>query len=136
MLLKVIEAEGAGYIDQHSQLRDADGHRRVVHNWHRPARGIRTGLGPVPISQPRINDKRPRQKFTSNILPPFMCQNYRLAGISLFKLLRPRRQRTDFNGNRSDLLLSRSSALYIFLTVCGACSCGVDCLDCLADRVM
>lgn len=72
MLLKAIEAEVAGYIDQHSELRDEAGHRLVVRNGHLPEREILTGLGPVPIRQPRVNDKRPGQKFTSSILPPFM----------------------------------------------------------------
>jgi transposase-like protein len=72
MLLKAVEAEVAGYIDHHSQWRDADGHRLVVRNGHLPERKILTGIGPVSIRQPRVNDKRPGQKFTSNILPPFM----------------------------------------------------------------
>ena len=72
MLLKAIDAEVGGYIDQHSQLRDEAGHRLVVRNGHMPEREILTGIGPVPIRQPRVNDKRPGQKFTSNILPPFM----------------------------------------------------------------
>jgi putative transposase len=72
MLLKAIEAEVAEYIDQHSHLRDEAGHRLVVRNGHLPEREILTGIGPLPIRQPRVNDKRPEQKFTSNILPPFM----------------------------------------------------------------
>lgn len=72
MLLKAIEAEVAGYIDQHAHLVDEAGHRLVVRNGHLPEREILTGVGPVPIRQPRVNDKRPEQKFTSNILPPFM----------------------------------------------------------------
>lgn len=72
MLLRAVEAEVAGYIDQHSHLRDAAGHRLVVRNGHLPEREILTGIGPIPIRQPRVNDKRPDQKFTSTILPPFM----------------------------------------------------------------
>jgi transposase-like protein len=72
MLLRAIEAEVAGYIDQHSHLRDEAGHRLVVRNGHLPEREILTGIGPIPIRQPRVNDKRPDQKFTSTILPPFM----------------------------------------------------------------
>ena len=72
MLLRAIEAEVAGYIDQHAHLRDEAGHRLVVRNGHLPEREILTGIGPIPICQPRVNDKRPEQKFTSTILPPFM----------------------------------------------------------------
>jgi len=72
MLLKAIEAEVAGYIDQHAHLRDEAGRRLVVRNGHLPEREILTGIGPIPVRQPRVNDKRPEQKFTSRILPPFM----------------------------------------------------------------
>lgn len=72
MLLKAIEAEVAGYVEQHSHLCDEAGRRLVVRNGHLPEREILTGIGPVSIRQPRVNDKRPGQKFTSNILPPFM----------------------------------------------------------------
>jgi len=72
MLLRAIEAEVAGYIDQHAHLHDEAGHRLVVRNGHLPEREILTGIGPIPIRQPRVNDKRPEQKFTSTILPPFM----------------------------------------------------------------
>lgn len=72
MLLRAIEAEVAGYIGQHAHLRDEAGHRLVVRNGHLPEREILTGIGPIPIRQPRVNDKRPDQKFTSTILPPFM----------------------------------------------------------------
>ena len=67
MLLKAIDAEVGGYIDQHSQLRDEAGHRLVVRNGHMPEREILTGIGPVPIRQPRVNDKRPGQKFTVSV---------------------------------------------------------------------
>lgn len=72
MLLRAIDAEVDEYIDQHSNVRDETGHRLVVRNGHLPEREILTGIGPVPIRQPRVNDKRLGQKFTSNILPPFM----------------------------------------------------------------
>jgi transposase-like protein len=81
MLLKAIEAEVAGYIDQHSHLRDEAGHRLVVRNGHLPEREILTGIGPLPIRQPRVNDKRPEQKFTSNILPPFMRRVPRIDAL-------------------------------------------------------
>jgi putative transposase len=43
-----------------------------VRNGHLPERELVTGIGPVPIKQPRVHDGRPGEKFSSKILPPFM----------------------------------------------------------------
>jgi putative transposase len=77
LLAQAIEAEVAGYIERHAALRDGDGHRLVVRNGHLPEREILTGLGPMPVRQPRVNDKRTdedgrRMRFTSEILPPYL----------------------------------------------------------------
>lgn len=59
-------------------LRHGDQDRRlVVRNGYLPARTIRTGVGPVEIQQPRVNDKRidedgRRMRFSSTILPPYL----------------------------------------------------------------
>ena len=72
MLQATIEAEVAEYIEKHTDVLDEQGHRVVVRNGHLPERELVTGVGPIPVRQPRINDKRPGQKYTSKILPPFM----------------------------------------------------------------
>ncbi len=56
---------------------DADGRRQVVRNGFLPEREIVTGIGPIPVKQPRVHDKRPegeggREKFSSAILPPYL----------------------------------------------------------------
>jgi putative transposase len=77
LLAETIEKEVAEYIQAHSHHRDDDGHQLVVRNGHLPARTIRTGVGPVEIQQPRVNDKRidedgQRMHFSSKILPPYL----------------------------------------------------------------
>lgn len=72
MLLKAVEHEVSEYIDRHQAERDEEGHRLVVRNGYHNQRRIITGLGPLEVRQPRVHDKRPEQKFTSRILPPFM----------------------------------------------------------------
>jgi putative transposase len=72
MLMQAVEAEVEAYIEKHAEIRDEDGHRLVVRNGHLPERELVTGIGPVPIKQPRVRDKRPGEKFSSKILPPFM----------------------------------------------------------------
>ena len=77
MLAEAIENEVAEYIRAHGHHRDDQGHRLVVRNGHLPGRTIQTGIGPVEIQQPRINDKRidengRRMRFSSSILPPYL----------------------------------------------------------------
>jgi putative transposase len=72
MLMQAVEAEGEAYIEKHTDIRDEDGHRVVVRNGHLPERELVTGIGPVPIKQPRVHDGRPGEKFSSQILPPLM----------------------------------------------------------------
>jgi len=77
MLAAAIENEVAEYIAAHADRRDAAGRRLVVRNGHMPPRAIRTGVGPVEATRPRVNDKRVdeqgnRMRFTSKILPPYL----------------------------------------------------------------
>ena len=72
MLQKAIETEVAAYIDAHGALRDEAGHRQVVRNGHLPTREIQSGAGSIPVRQPRVRDKRPGERFTSSILPPYL----------------------------------------------------------------
>ena len=77
LLAQAVEAEVADYIERHAAIRDAQGHRMVVRNGHLPEREIQTGIGPVPVRQPRVNDRRvdengDRIRFTSKILPKYL----------------------------------------------------------------
>jgi len=75
LLAQAIEAEVADWIDRHQDCRDAAGRRQVVRNGHLPQRAITTGVGPVTVKQPRVQDRRPpeqREKFASAILPPYL----------------------------------------------------------------
>ncbi len=72
MLQQAIENEVTEYIERHLGERDDQGHQLVVRNGHSPARDILSGAGPLKVRQPRVNDKRPDQKFTSSILPPYL----------------------------------------------------------------
>jgi putative transposase len=79
MLQRAIEREVAEYVEAHRQCLDDGGHRLVVRNGHLPARKVLTGLGPIEVRQPRVNDRRVdpvsgerRFRFTSRILPPYL----------------------------------------------------------------
>jgi len=75
LLTQAIQAEVAAYLEAHSHLRDEAGRQQVVRNGSLPQRTILTGIGPVEVKQPRVQDRRPpqqREKFTSAILPPYL----------------------------------------------------------------
>jgi putative transposase len=73
MLQDAIEAEVADYVEEHQRERDpGSGHRLVVRNGALPAREILSSLGPIPVEQPRVRDRREGRKFTSAILPPYL----------------------------------------------------------------
>lgn len=77
MLATAIENEVAEYVAGFTDLRDEQGHRLVVRNGYLPPRAIQTGIGPVDVQQPRVNDKRldengQRIRFSSKILPPYL----------------------------------------------------------------
>jgi transposase-like protein len=76
-LQKAIEDEVAQYVDAHADHRDGSGHRLVVRNGKKPPRTILSGVGPIEVRQPRVDDRRVdengvRFRFTSKILPPYL----------------------------------------------------------------
>jgi transposase-like protein len=76
-LQQAIDDEVADYINAHRDCRDSAGHRLVVRNGRKPPRTILSGVGPLEVSQPRVDDRRVdengvRFRFTSKILPPYL----------------------------------------------------------------
>jgi len=85
MLFAALEAEVTDYIDKHQQ-RDEDGHALVVRNGKANTRRVTLGAGTVEVRAPRVNDKRVddaggRQRFTSQILPPYMRRSPKVAEV-------------------------------------------------------
>jgi putative transposase len=80
MLQQAIEREVAEYVAAHAAERDpATGRRLVVRNGHLPAREVLTGLGPMEVRQPRVDDRRVDPatgkrvfRFTPKVLPPYL----------------------------------------------------------------
>jgi putative transposase len=86
MLAAALEAEVASYIEQHQHERDEEGHRLVVRNGKAQARKLTLGAGTVELQAPRIDDRRvdatgQRQRFTSQILPPYMRRSPKVAEV-------------------------------------------------------
>lgn len=71
LLVAALEAEVERYLARH-QERDDEGHRMVVRNGHGAPRVLQTGLGPLELRAPRIDDHREDRRFTSKLLPPYL----------------------------------------------------------------
>jgi len=76
-LQKAIEDEVAEYVQAHQHHLDESNHRLVVRNGHKPPRTILSGVGPIEVIQPRVDDRRVdangvRFRFTSKILPRYL----------------------------------------------------------------
>jgi transposase-like protein len=76
LLAAALEAEVAEHLEAARGERDDNGHAMVVRNGHAREREVVTVAGAVPVSTPRVNDRRlggdgERMRFRSSILPPY-----------------------------------------------------------------
>jgi transposase-like protein len=85
MLEQALEAEVEAYIERHRDARDVDGRALVVRNGRARARSVVVGAGVLDVRTPRVNDKRvidgERQKFTSEILPPYLRKSQSISEL-------------------------------------------------------
>jgi putative transposase len=76
LLAAALEAEVAEHLEAARGERDGNGRAMVVRNGHAREREVVTVAGAVPVSAPRVNDRRlggdgERMRFRSSILPPY-----------------------------------------------------------------
>jgi len=85
MIEVALQLEVEEYMSRHASERDPAGHALVVRNGTARPRAVTTGVGAIPVTAPRVNDRRivqgQRQRFTSAILPPYLRRSPRLAGV-------------------------------------------------------
>jgi putative transposase len=77
MLAQAIECEVADFVEGYKNQRDENGQMLVLRNGYLPEREILTGMGPLPIRQPRVDDRRIRATanepvFESKIIPKYL----------------------------------------------------------------
>ncbi len=74
LLAQALEAEVAEHVEKHRSLTDEEGLRLVVRNGHLPERELLTGIGPLKVRQPRVDDRAldQEQRFSSQILPRYL----------------------------------------------------------------
>ena len=78
MILAALELEVEQYVEKLRYLRDENGHALVVRNGKAEPRAVSLGAGSIQFQAPRVDDRRPEQRFTSSILPPYMRRSPRL----------------------------------------------------------
>ena len=71
MLQAALEQEIEAYLQAHRGRQSAEGRASVVRNGHLPERQLITGVGPIPVRQPRVRH-RDGQPFSSAILPKYL----------------------------------------------------------------
>jgi transposase-like protein len=76
LLVQALEAEIAGFLKLHENVRDENGKRQVTRNGYMPERTVQTGIGDIEVRAPRAADRRKnggaKIRFTSSILPPYL----------------------------------------------------------------
>jgi transposase-like protein len=78
LLAEAVQAEVGSFLEQYKELRDEQGHQRVVRNGYLPEREIQTGLGGIKVRVPRTRDRDPGKepekliRFRSSLVPPYL----------------------------------------------------------------
>ena len=74
MLQYALKNEVREFIEKHQNNTYQNGKRKVVRNGSHPKRDIITGIGPIKIKQPRVDDRLipAEERFTSKILPRYL----------------------------------------------------------------
>jgi len=81
MIAVALEAERCAYLETHADTIDAAGRRMVVGNGYARQREITTAAGRVEVRAPRVDDRRPEQRFTSAVLPPYMRRSPKVTEV-------------------------------------------------------
>jgi putative transposase len=85
MIAAALQLEVEAYVTRFREARDGAGHALVVRNGTARPRPVTTGVGPVTLTAPRVNDRRVvagvRQKFSSAILPPYVRRSPRVESV-------------------------------------------------------
>ena len=81
MLALALEAERRSYLDAPAEALDAAGHRLVVGNGSARPREVMTGAGMVPVTAPRVDDRRAGEHFRSTLLPPYARRSPKVSEV-------------------------------------------------------
>jgi len=71
LIARALILEVDGYLEEHANERDEKGNHLVHRNGTAREREILTGVGPITIKQPRVDDRKVDDKFISSIIPKY-----------------------------------------------------------------
>ena len=74
LLQAAIESEIDEHLEKYKSMKDSQGKQLITRNGHMPEREIQTGVGPVKVRRPRVDDRAlsEEERFSSIILPPYI----------------------------------------------------------------
>lgn len=87
LLQHALETEIANHLDQYAELLTEDERKTVVWNGYAPERTIFTGIGPVAIQRPRVDEREAvkrnpeHERFSSGVLPRFLRRTPTIEGV-------------------------------------------------------
>jgi len=81
MLIHALRVEADDYLEARKDLRDENGKRVVVKNGVGRPRSVTTGAGAFEVQMPRVDDRRDGEKFTSDILPPYLRKSPKVESL-------------------------------------------------------
>lgn len=87
LLQHALETEIANHLDQYAELLTEDERKTVVRNGYAPERTIFTGIGPVAIQRPRVDEREAvkrnpeHKRFSSGVLPRFLRRTPTIEGV-------------------------------------------------------
>ena len=87
ILQQALEAEIEAHLEANREKLDEGGHRQVVRNGRAPQRTILTGVGPLEVSRPRVDERKAitadgqHELFTSGVLPRFLRRTPSVEGM-------------------------------------------------------
>ncbi len=81
MLIEALQVEVSEYIEKHRELRDDAGKRLVVRHGKAQPRNLTLGCGTIQVQAPRVRDRRPGERFSSQILPAYMRKSPKVENL-------------------------------------------------------
>ena len=81
MLAAALRHEARAYIEKHKDERDENGHALVTGNGKARGRSVTLGCGTIKVTAPRVRDNREGQRFTSEILPPYLRKSAKVENL-------------------------------------------------------
>jgi len=72
LLQQAIENEVNEYLESMKSRTNSEGRKQFVRNGYLPEREVQTGIGPIPVKQPRVRNKAGSTTYSSAILPKYL----------------------------------------------------------------